>query len=227
MPVISQVVGQHFQAHMLRRDIKSFIKAIRRHQNDVVASMLDQTPGLIGARAKSPPKKDDGQSPLQIAFKVGNFRAARLLLDNGADPTFIEDSAINEWRAPVLHDAIRATIFSTTTLEPNTVAFVAGLNLLERMLTSGADPNQVDSFGNSCGMRAVLDARLMISHPGFDDSPKGTVYQVRQVFDLLARNGADFYSRTDERESVTEAVDRMGLSKYQLLPNNSLNRTPA
>jgi len=35
--------------------------------------------------AKQPPKKDDGQSPLQVALKTGNTASADYLLDMGAD----------------------------------------------------------------------------------------------------------------------------------------------
>lgn len=60
----------------------------------------------MNCTAKQPPKKDDGQSPLQVALKNGAFDIADYLIDQGADLNFIEDaSCCNEWRAPVLHDA--------------------------------------------------------------------------------------------------------------------------
>ena len=73
--------------------------------------MLDKKPELISCTAKQPPKKDDGQSPLQVALKTGNFEIASYLLDLGADVNFMEaDTCCNEWRAPVIHDAIVAAV---------------------------------------------------------------------------------------------------------------------
>lgn len=59
---------------------------------------------------KNHQKKDDGQSPLQIAFKTGNFWAVKYFLENGADVNFIDATSVNEWKMPVLHDAIMATV---------------------------------------------------------------------------------------------------------------------
>lgn len=70
-----------------------------------------------------PPKKDDGQSGLQVAFKTGNFEVAKLLIDKGANVNFMETSKINEWTAPVLHDCIRATILNSYTLQRDTKRF--------------------------------------------------------------------------------------------------------
>lgn len=40
---------------------------------------------MISCTAKQPPKKDHGQSPLQVSIKSGNFKIAEYLLDCGAD----------------------------------------------------------------------------------------------------------------------------------------------
>lgn len=205
---------------MLRKDVKAFIKAIRNHDNSTVRQMLVDIPSLVSAKAKSPPKKDDGQSPLQIAFKVGNFQAAEMLLNHGANPDYIEESEINEWKAPVLHDAIRATIFNSKTMEKDDVNFKWGLGLIRSMLEKGADPNKEDSYGNSCSMRAVLDARQMIMHPDVDKTSEGTVSQVKKVFDVLHEYGANFDNPTRSRESAREALSKFKLSEYALLPNN-------
>jgi len=45
---------------MFRKDMKAFIKAIRKRNNAVIKRMLGQTPAWVSATAKSPPKKDDG-----------------------------------------------------------------------------------------------------------------------------------------------------------------------
>ncbi len=218
-PLIA-LLGSKTRSTMLRKDIKAFIKAIRKHENAIARKMLADIPELVTAKAKSPPKKDDGQSPLQIAFKVGNFEVAEVLLNQGADPDYIEESEINEWTAPVLHDAIRATIFNCRTLEDNPDEFESGLNLIRTMLMNGANPNKEDSYGNNCGMRTILDARQMIMHPDVDNSENGTVPQLRRVFTVLHEHGADYDCTTDTRESPRKAIENMGLTKYNLLPNN-------
>jgi hypothetical protein len=208
---------------MLRKDIKAFIKAIRKHENTLVKQMLMDIPELVVAKAKSPPKKDDGQSPLQIAFKVGNFEAAEELLNQGADPDYLEESEINEWTAPVLHDAIRATIFNSRTLHKDDTGFKWGLRLIRNMLEKGANPNKEDSYGNNCGMRAVLDARQMILHPDVDTASDGTVSQVKQIFAVLQEFGADYDLYNEKRESTRKALINMGLSEYNLLPNKAIS----
>jgi hypothetical protein len=170
---------------LLRKDIKALFRAIRSHDNGTVRSLLADEPRLLSVCATAPPKKDDGQSPLQVAFKAGNFEAAGLLLDLGADVNFHETSTVNNWTAPVLHDAIRAAIFSDDA--------DAGLALLERLFQLGADPNATDSFGNSTLHRALLDARIRINHlPGFPqtiDDPD-LKHKLERVFAALLRAGA-------------------------------------
>jgi ankyrin repeat protein len=212
---------------MLRKDINSFIMAIRKHENASVKQMLAAMPDLVAAKAKNPPKKDDGQSPLQIAFKVGNFEAAAYLLESGADPDYIEESEINEWKAPVLHDAIRATIFNCKTVQKNADGFEWGLRLILTMLEKGANPNKEDSYGNNCGMRAVLDARQMIMHPDVDISFDGTVSQLRLLFGVLLEFGADYDHATETRESTHTVIESMGLSEFNLLPNKAIHLTGA
>jgi len=205
-------------AHIiLRKDIKSFIRAIRNRDNPTAFAMLDLKPGIVKSTAKAPPKKDDGQSPLQIAFKVGNFDAAEKLLDCDADPTFIEQSEINEWRAPVLHDAIKATIFSCKTLRDDTSNFQHGMRLLGRMLESGADPNACDTYGNTGAMRAVLDANQMLNHSAVKRGCGGSADQIRQVFDLLTKFGADFDHETETRPSARSSLLNKRLDSFQLL----------
>lgn len=53
--------------------------------------LIEKKPELVNCTAKQPPKKDDGQSPLQVALKTGNTAIAEFLIDNGANVNFIED----------------------------------------------------------------------------------------------------------------------------------------
>jgi Ankyrin repeat. len=93
--------------------MKALFTAIRQSDFEKVKTLIERKPELVNCVAKQPPKKDDGQSPLQVAFKTGNFDIADYLVDQGANVNFIEAESINEWKAPVIHDAIRATVFSS------------------------------------------------------------------------------------------------------------------
>ena len=63
--------------------MKKLFRAIRNRDLETVHYIIDNRPELVNCRAKQPPKKDDGQSPLQIALKTGNTAIAEYLLDMG------------------------------------------------------------------------------------------------------------------------------------------------
>ena len=91
--------------------MKKLFKAIRNGDFNEVKEIITKKPELVNCVAKQPPKKDDGQSPLQVALKTGNFEIAKYLIEMGADLNFMEDeSCCNEWRTPVIHDAITAAV---------------------------------------------------------------------------------------------------------------------
>ncbi len=152
--------------------MKKLFNAIRSESFDEVKKIIDSKPDLVNCIAKQPPKKDDGQSPLQVALKAGAFDICDYLIDKGADLNFMEDeSSCNEWRSPVVHDAINAavmcsrwnsydnnklTVFSTA--EKADRAF----SVLKRMLDLGADLNKVDSYGNSGVWRFCLQANQIL-----------------------------------------------------------------
>ena len=94
--------------------MKKLFKAIRDKNLDEVIQLINNNLELVNCIAKQPPKKDDGQSPLQIALKTGALDIAEFLIDSGADLNFMEDeSCCNTWRAPVIHDAINAAVMSS------------------------------------------------------------------------------------------------------------------
>lgn len=149
-------------------------KAIRNGDLEAVRNILDKKPDEIKAVAKQPPKKDDGQSLLQVALKTGGYDIANLLLDYHADVNYMEpENCCNHWRMPVLHDAIRCAIMSSrwnsrvygsddfevqSTKEEADKAY----ELLKRILAVGADISMKDSFGNTSLERAILDARQLL-----------------------------------------------------------------
>lgn len=69
--------------------MKAFFKEIRAGDLEAVRSRLEANSTLVDATATAPPRKDDGQSPLQVAIKSGQFDIAHVLIDRGANVNFI------------------------------------------------------------------------------------------------------------------------------------------
>lgn len=109
--------------------VRAFCAAIRNGELDEVRAQLAADPELAHTTVSAPPKNDDGQSPLQIAFKTGRYDAAELLVAAGADVNHMERESVNAWRTPVLHDAIRGCMLSN---EPE-----RALAWVERLLELG------------------------------------------------------------------------------------------
>lgn len=153
--------------------MKKLFQAIRKKDIEQVKQIIQQKPELVNCVAKQPPKKDDGQSPLQVSLKTGAFEIAEYLMDMGADLNFMEDaSCCNAWRAPVLHDAINAAVMNSRW---NTNDSIMGFRVfstkqdadrayrvLERMIASGADVNALDSYGSSGIWRFCLQAAQIL-----------------------------------------------------------------
>ena len=163
--------------------MKKLFTAIRASDLEMVRQVIEKKPALVNCVAKQPPKKDDGQSPLQVALKTGNIAIANYLLDRGADVNFIEDeSCCNAWRTPVLHDAINCAVmccrWNTNDKYMGFHVFstkeraVEALNVLKRMLDMGADVNALDSYGNSGMNRFALQAKQIL--PSYVEHREGT-----------------------------------------------------
>lgn len=181
--------------------MKVLFKEIRAGDLAAVRARLEKDPGLVHATSKAPPVKDDGQSTLQVAIKASRFPIANLLLDHGVDVNFMEQSEVNAWRAPVVHDAIRAAVLNArfrrnwalpgepARLEWSSTAerFGEAFAVLDRVVALGADVRRADSFGNSALGRACLDARQVLEA----EVPAELDEDLRRVFSLLRSAGAD------------------------------------
>jgi ankyrin repeat protein len=102
---------------------------------------------------------------------------------------------------PVLHDAIRAAIFSTRfgrnralPVQPPDVEMMSAVEqfhrafgVLKRIIDNGADLNAKDTAGNPPLMRAVLDASQVLSEPILIELQE----DLHKIFDLLLGAGAD------------------------------------
>lgn len=148
--------------------MKALFKYVRQGKLDEVKRILLKNPELINCTATAPPKKDEGQSPLQVAIKSDNAEVADLLLDQGADVNFMEahvyyDEAL---RAPVLYDAI-GQVFLGWGMATN-LWFERNekyLRLVSRLLELGADPNKINSDGSSSWYWVLKEYAYFISAP--------------------------------------------------------------
>lgn len=192
-------------------------KAVRKGDIDTVREILLANPDEINTVAKQPPKKDDGQSLLQVALKTGQLDIAELLLDFNANVNYIEsEECCNEWRIPVLHDAIRCAIMNCrwnsknyftnkyemhSTKEKADKAFF----VLKRILELGADITSKDSFGNSALERAILDASQLL--PSYNYSQK-TVSDDRLITDELTNDFSRIFSLLYEYGASNQWIHR-------------------
>ncbi|MCI6007420.1 ankyrin repeat domain-containing protein [Oscillospiraceae bacterium LCP25S3_E10] len=213
--------------------MKKLFKAIRNKDLDLVKEIISGKPELVNCVAKQPPKKDDGQSPLQVALKVGAFEISDYLIDMGANLNFIEDSSCcNEWRAPVVHDAINAAVmtcrWNTNNQYTGFTVFsteedaLKAYNVLKRMLEMGADVNSVDSYGNSGLWRFCLQAKQIlpsynyVEHRESDDKILTDELQkdLLRVLNLLCDFGADFsYVSPNTKQTVLQFYTEDSLAK--------------
>jgi hypothetical protein len=184
--------------------MKKLFNSIRKNDLSAVEALLLKNPSIISEVSHGAPKKDDGQSPLQVALKAASSEMVNLLLHYGADVNFMEDEdSANDWRAPALHDAINRAVMCSrwnnvgingfevmSTEKESNEAF----EILEKMIKLGADVNGKDSYGNACLDRACLQARQILPRNKEDDSRILTLElhkDIARIFDLLISSGAD------------------------------------
>ncbi|MFW1985741.1 ankyrin repeat domain-containing protein [Acinetobacter guillouiae] len=196
--------------------MKALFTAIRNREIENIQRLIEKKPELVNCVAKAPPKKDDGLSPLQVAFKTFNIWAVRFFIEHGADVNYMDQSEVNTWNMPVLHDAVMAIVAlarfeypidpwdkikkSQMEIRGKKENFDAVLMLLEIMIEKGVDVNSQDSKGNTVLHRACLD----VENRRFDQHQLSvaTLEDVRQLFQLLIKYGADLNQATTTRESV-------------------------
>ena len=205
--------------------MKKLFTAIQKSDHMTVAALLDKSPELIRCVHQGNPKKFDGQSPLQVALKTADTQMVELLLTFCPDVNFMEtESCANDWRAPVLHDAIDRAIMATRwnvrrpdgleVFNTQTQADEA-FDILQRLVELGADVNGKDSYGNACMDRACLQARQILPRPNSDDRVLTDELRndLSRIFALLKQSGADMsytapsaFGKTYAEQYADEAV---------------------
>ena len=183
--------------------MKKLFTAIRASDLEMVRQIIEKEPELVNCVAKKP-------SPLQVALKTGNTAIANYLLDMGADVNFIEDeSCCNAWRTPVLHDAINCAVMSSrwNTNDKN-MGFrefstkekaAEALDVLKRMLDTGADVNACDSYASGKADIAIIQ---LCGAPGRDrpDLHRGIARRSqKRVAGIKRRRSRSFLQSSESR----------------------------
>lgn len=204
--------------------MKKLFAAVRKGDIDTVKTILDKQPDLLYGSAPSTPKRDAGQSLLQVALKSDNLEIADYLIDAGADVHYMEpEDCGNDWRMPVLQDAINAAIMASR-WNTNTHGFGLRVfstkhkadqaySILMKMLALGADVNAADSYGNTGIWRAYLQASQVL--PKMDHATgelsDSCIFtselkeDLSRIFSLLLKYGADLnYKRPDLNKTIRE-----------------------
>jgi len=183
--------------------MKKLFTAIMKNDTEAVKKLLDKSPELISCTLKGTPKKYDGQSPLQVALKESSNEMIELLLEFHPDVNFIEDeSCLNDWRTPVIHDAInRAVMHSRWNVNrPDGLEVFndersanEAFTVLEKLIELGADVNAKDSYGNAPMNRACMQARMILPQKGSEDRilTQELRFDLSRIFNLLMECGAD------------------------------------
>lgn len=172
--------------------MKKLFTVIRQGKLDEVKILIERKPELVNCVSGALPKKDHGQSPLQVALKTGNYEIADYLISHGADINFMEaEDEDPGLRAPVLFDAINSTISSLCykKINESEIAF----SYVKILVEKGADVNKLASNGYDAINWAVSTAELLFEHASiYPDVQDAVRKQLAKILDLLIENGADY-----------------------------------
>ncbi len=190
--------------------MNTMFKEIRHGEIEKIRARIAKNSAVVNEiYTGTRPKKDIGQSPLQVAVKCGQFEIIDLLLDNGADPDFMENRADQPadtddyyfMPMPVLCDAINGAFdslpYSEFKRSENYVKLIA------RLLELGADPNK-ESYPHPLLGYTVLPLQTLATaaneilhrygESGYEREQKydAAKKHLFEILDLLKRYGADF-----------------------------------
>lgn len=202
---------------MLKKEIKSIFKAIRSRDLKLVKELVSNKPELVNVCNFAPPKKDDGQSPLQVAFKIGDFEITDFLITQDANVNFIDKSSINEWSAPVIHDCITAVVARLYHTPYDTTRFDRGIKSLQFLIENGASVIAEDSYGNNCLVWALLRSTKLIESAAAKNDGGIILTKIRQLFSILIEVGADPNASTIKRKSLNDFIKMFELDEYNLV----------
>ncbi len=172
--------------------MKKLFNAIRKNDLETVKRILDADPELINCVATPPPKKDEGQSLLQVANKAGSLTIAHYLIDRGIDVNYMEPDNGLTWtqcfRCPVLIDAVRFLLSGGPGWKKN---IEERRELILHLLKKGADPNKTDNGNRNSwdwAIQAYIDA---INTVGDAEQKELFTDFAKELFDILYQYSVD------------------------------------
>lgn len=174
--------------------MNKLFKDIRHSDIEAVRASISKKAAVVNEvyNAKAP-KKDIGQSPLQVAIKCGEFEIIELLLEKGADPDFMEDPALvppHSVCMSVLHDAI-ICVFSALCYKQYSYS-EQYVNLIKILLENGANPNRKTSSGVLPIGTAINHAQTIFERKSaYPDIQEITKKRLFETLDLLVKYGAN------------------------------------
>lgn len=181
---------------------------LRRGDIEGVRQILDKKPEEVNAVSGEKPKRDQGQSLLQVAIKSGHLDIANLLIDRGADLNFIEEpTELNPFCQPVLQTAGGRAVFDCRRMikrwngqyemYSSKEKADQSFKVFEKMLELGADISQKDSHGGTLFQTILIETKEVL--PSYYWKTKETSdnvlitdelrHDLNRIYDLLIRYG--------------------------------------
>ena len=160
---------------------------LRRGDLEAIRQILDKKPEEVNAVSGDKPKRDQGQSLLQVAIKSGHLDIADLLIDRGADLNFIEEpTELNPFCQPVIQTAGGRAVFDCRRMikrwngqyemYSSKEKADQSFKVFEKMLELGADITQKDSHGGTLLQTILIETKEVL--PSYYWKTKETIDNV-------------------------------------------------
>ena len=181
---------------------------LRRGDIEGVRQILDKKPEEVNAVSGDKPKRDQGQSLLQVAIKSGHLDIADLLIDRGAELNFIEEpTELNPFCQPVIQTAGGRAVFDCRRMikrwngqyemYSSKEKADQSFKVFKKMLELGADISQKDSYGGTLLQTILIETKEVL--PSYYWKTKETSdnvlitdelrHDLNRIYDLLIRYG--------------------------------------
>ena len=181
---------------------------LRRGDIEGVRQILDRKPEEANAISGSKPKRDQGQSLLQVAIKSGHLDIADLLIDRGGDLNFIEEpTELNPFCQPVIQTAGGRAVFDCRRMikhwngqyemYSSKEKADQSFKVFKKMLELGADISRKDSHGGTLLQNILIETKEVL--PFYHWRTKETSdnvlitdelrHDLNRIYDLLIRYG--------------------------------------
>ena len=181
---------------------------LRRGDIEGVRQILDKKPEEVNAVSGDKPKRDQGQSLLQVAIKSGHLDIADLLIDRGGDLNFIEEpTELNPFCQPVIQTAGGRAVFDCRRMikrwngqyemYSSKEKADQSFKVFKKMLELGADISQKDSHWGTLLQTILIETKEVL--PFYSWRTKETSdnvlitdelrHDLNRIYDLLIRYG--------------------------------------